>query len=180
MNTYPTFTNIRSFTSYKFSMLRMRALRDSFWAKLTGRNAKLAVFPKQEQQNIPNRRLLGTKDIPVEQIIGTFNRESDFDHQFRPLSKRLCNRWVNAFIKLERDGWPSILVHKIGEHYYVEDGHHRVSVARSIGMVFIEAKVWEYSVQPQQTELCQSVRCTEQSCPKVHAGKGLSPHSVEW
>jgi hypothetical protein len=169
MNIHPSFTNIRSFTSYKFSMLRTRALWDLFWAKLTGRNANLAVFPKQEQRYNPNRRLLGTKDIPVEQIIGTFNRECDFDYQFRPLSKHLSHRWVNTFINLEHDGWPSILVHKVGEHYYVEHGHHRVSVARSTGMVFIEAKVWDYPIQPQQTETCPSIRCAERSSSKAYA-----------
>jgi len=180
MNIYPSFTNIRSFTAYNFSMLRMRALRDLFWAKLTRRNTKLAVFPEQERRNNPNRRLLGTKDIPVEEIIGTFNSHSDFDYQFRPLSKHLCNRWVNTFINLERDSWSSILVHKIGENYYVEDGHHRVSVARSMGMAFIEAKVWEYSVRPEQTEICQSMRCTEQSSAKVYTSSGLRSRSVEW
>lgn len=169
MNIHPSFTNIRSFTSYKFYTLRMRALRDSFWASLTGRNTKLAVFPRQEQRDHPSRRLVRIKDIPVEEIIGTFNRESDFDDQFRPLSKHLSNRWINTYIDLERDGWSPILVHKIGEHYYVEDGHHRVSVARSIGMVFIEAKVWEYSSQTRQTEICPSIGCAERSSTKVYA-----------
>lgn len=169
MDFHPTFTNIRSFTSYQFSMLRMRALRDSFWAKLTGRSTKLARFPEQAQRNNPNRKLLGTKDIAVEEIIGTFNRESDFDYRFRPLGKHLCNRWINTYINLERDGWSPILVHKIGEHYYVEDGHHRVSVARSFGMAFIEAKVWEYPVRPRQIDTCQSVTCAEQSSSNVYA-----------
>jgi len=169
MNIDPSFTNLRSFTSYKFSILRMRALRDSFWAKLTGRNTKLAAFPRQERWDNSNRRLLGTKDISVEEIIGTFNRESDLDYQFRPLGKHLCNRWINTYIKLERDGWSPILVHKFGEHYYVEDGHHRVSVARSIGMAFIEAKVWEYPVLPGQTETCPSMSCAERSSAKVYA-----------
>ena len=180
MNIYPSFTNIRSFTAYNFSMLRMHALRDLFWAKLTDRSTKLAVLPEQERLDNPNRKLLGTRDIPVEKIIGTINRESDFDYHFRPLSKHLCNRWVNTFINLERDGWSSILVHKIGENYYVEDGHHRVSVARSIGMAFIEAKVWDYSIQLQQTEICQSMQCTEQSSAKVYASSGLRSRSVEW
>jgi hypothetical protein len=164
---YPTFTTIRSFISYKFSTVRMRALRDALWTKLTGRNTRLPAFPSHEQQN-PNRRLLGTKDIPVEEIIGTFHRESDFDYQFRPLSKHSSTRWINTYLNLERDGWSPILVHKIGEHYYVEDGHHRVSVARSIGMVFIEAKVWEYSVLPKQTEICPPIRCVERSSSKAY------------
>lgn len=119
------------------------------------------------------------KDIPVEQIIGSFNRESDFDVQFRPLSKHLCNRWINTYITLERDGWSPILVHKIGEHYYVEDGHHRVSVARSIGMAFIEAKVWEYPVRLKPTKVCPSIRRTERDSAKVYASSGMERGSVE-
>ena len=176
---YPTFTNLRSFTSYKFSTLRMRALWDEFWAKLTGRETRLAAFPKHERRNNPNKKLLGTKDIRVEQIIGTFNRVSDFDDQFRPLSKHLSDRWVNTYITLERDGWSPILVHKIGEHYYVEDGHHRVSVARSIGMAFIEAKVWEYPVRLKQTKVCPSIRRTERDSAKVYASSGMERGSVE-
>lgn len=166
---YPSFTNIRSFTSYKFSSLRMHALRDSFWARLIGRNTKIAAFPKHERLNNPNKRLLDSKDIPVEQIIGTLNRESDFDDQFRPLGRHLYDRWIKTYLNLEHGGWTPILVHKLGEHYYVEDGHHRVSVARSIGMVFIEAKVWEYSSRPQPPEVCPPISCREHSSAKVYA-----------
>lgn len=168
MNIYPSFTNLRSFISYEFSMLRMRALRDSFWAKLTGRNTKLAIFWEQIQRSNPSKRLLGVKEIPVEQIIGTLNRDNDFDYMFRPLGRHLCSRWINTFLSLARDGWSPILVHKIGEHYYVEDGHHRVSVARSVGMAFIEAKVWEYPVQPRQKGACQSTKCAERSSSKAY------------
>jgi hypothetical protein len=176
---YPSFTNLRSFTSYKFSTLRMRALWDEFWAKSIGRDTNLAAFPKHEHRNNPNRKLLGTKDIRVEQIIGTFNRVSDFDGQFRPLSKHLSDRWVNTYITLERDGWSPILVHKIGEDYYVEDGHHRVSVARSTGMAFIEAKVWEYPLRLRQTKVCPPARGTERDSAKAYASSGMERGSLE-
>lgn len=166
MNIQPSFTNIRSFTYYKFSELRMRALRDSFWAKLTGKNSRLATFPEHALRDHPNRKLIGVKDIRIDQIIGTLNRDCDFDDKFRPLGKHLLNRWVNIFVNLDPDGWPPILVHKIGEQYYVEDGHHRVSVARSIGMLFIQAKVWEYPVQQKRTGNCEQMRCTERSSVK--------------
>lgn len=174
---YPPFTNIRSFISYKFSAVRMLALRDLFWAKLTGRSIRLAEFPGHG--NNPNKKLLGVKDIPVEHIIGTLNRGHDFDRSFRPLKRHLGNRWVDTFITLQHDGWSPILVHKIGEDYYVEDGHQRVSVARSIGMAFIEAKIWEYPVQPRQTEMCQSMQCGKRSSAKVYASRGLRSRSVE-
>jgi hypothetical protein len=36
---------------------------------------------------------------------------------------------------------------KVGENYYVEDGHNRVSVARALGMLSIRAEVWEYPIR---------------------------------
>jgi hypothetical protein len=169
MNIYPYFTNLRSNISYKFSALRTRALQDVLWAKLTGRNFSLAAFPKEIQQNNPNKKLVGIREIRLDQIIGTLNRRSDFDHKFRPLKKHLLNRWVNTFIRLDRDEWSPIVVHKIGEQYYVEDGHHRVSVARSAGMVFIEAKIWEYSTVQKQTEISQRIVCAEHGTSKSYA-----------
>ena len=169
MNIYPSFTNVRSDTAYKFSSLRMRALRDLFLAKLTGRNSKLMAFHEQVQPTGRSRKLLGVQDVHVEQIIGTLNRDCDFDEKFRPLGKHLLERWVKTFISLERDGWSPIVVHKINEQYYVEDGHHRVSVARSVGMLFITAKVWEYYSQPVQMESCESMKCTERAFSKTYA-----------
>ena len=167
MNINPSFTNPYSAASYKFSALRMRALRDSLLAKISGRNSKLASFPEHAQRDLPNRKLIGVKDIHIDQIIGTLNRESDFDNKFRPLGKHLLDRWVNISAYLNPDGWEPILVHKIGEQYYVEDGHHRVSVARSIGMFFIQAKVWEYPVQQKKMRGCEPVRCAEGNPAKV-------------
>ena len=171
MNIYPSFTNLRSNISYKFSALRTRARRDVLWSKLTGRNFSLATLPKDVQHNNPNKKLLGIREIRIDQIIGTLNRSSDFDHEFRPLKKHLLNRWVNTFIRLNRDEWSPIVVHKIGEQYYVEDGHHRVSVARSAGMIFIEAKIWEYISLPKQREILPSVTCTEHVSSKSYAAR---------
>lgn len=144
MNPSLPFTSMRSYLSYEFSSLRRRALREAALARLTGRNTKLPTTPEQALREHPNRSLLGVKDIPVEQIAGTLYRKGDFDHKFRPLKWHMLERWVDTYIALEHDGWPPILVHKIGEKYYVEDGHHRISIARSIGMAFIEAEVSEH------------------------------------
>ena len=170
MNIYPTTTDVRTYMSYRFSSLRMRALRDSLWAKLRGRNTKLAIFPEQAPQKSPNRRFLGLQEIPVDKIIGTLGRQSDFDHQFRPLKKHLRDRWVNAFLTVERDGWSPALVHKVGDHFYVEDGHHRVSVARTLGMAFIQARVWEYPCLVREPKPCRTVRCPERSPADTYYG----------
>ncbi len=169
MNIYPSFTGIHSFMSYKFSTLRMDALRDSLWARLIGKNITLAVFPEQAPEKSPNRRFIGVTDIPVDLIVGTLNRHDDFDHRFRPFKSYLRDRWVNTYLALEKDGWSPIVVHKVGDNYYVEDGHHRVSVARWLGMSLIQAKIWEYPIQIKQSKECQPMRCVERSSSKTYA-----------
>jgi hypothetical protein len=171
MNLYPQLTNLRSSLVAKFNDLQTPARRDSIWARLTGQSTTLALFPEQTPQNNPNRKFIGLNEIQVEQIVGTLNRQGDFDHKFRPLKSYLRDRWVNAYLTFEKSGWEPILVHKIGDQYYVEDGHHRVSIARSLGMGFIQAKVWEYPVETKPTRKGQSARCPERSCAEAYAAQ---------
>ena len=169
MNMYPSFSDIRNHLYHTFFTLRTSARRELLWAKLLGRSTKLAAFPEEAPEKSPNRQFLGTEDILVEQIIGTLNRHSDFDHKFRPLNKHLLERWVNVHLSLDRDGWPPILVHKVGENYYVEDGHHRVSIAHALGMKYIPAKVWDYPCQEPETRPCQPEPCPEISTVTAYA-----------
>ncbi len=169
MNMYPSITNINTYVAEKFFTLRTQALRASFWAKLTGQNTRLAVFPEQAPRKSPNRRFMGVNEIPVEKIVGTLNRNNDFDHKFRPLKSYLRDRWVNVYLTLENNGLTPIVVHKVGDGYYVEDGHHRVSVARSLGRTFIQAKVWEYPIQTTKAKPCPSEPCAERSSIKAYA-----------
>jgi len=170
MNMYPHLTNARSLLTNQFYALQTYARRDSLFAKLFGQSTNLERFPEEAPEKSPNRKFIGVEDIPVDQIVGTLNRQSDFDHKFRPLKSYLRDRWVNAYITLEKEGWAPIVVHKVGEQYYVEDGHHRVSVARSLGFDFIQAKIWEYSVQSVQAKNHLSTQCSrERSSVKEYA-----------
>jgi hypothetical protein len=171
MNMSLPVTNLRGYVANEFSALRMRALRNTLWARLTGKDAKLARFPEGTFQKGPNRKMIGVKDIPVEAIIGTLYRHSDFDHQFRPLKQNLKDRWINIYLLRDKEDWPPIFVHQVGEYFYVEDGHHRVSVARALGITFIEAKVWEYPDPnaSKQTKQCEDTKCVETSSVRDYA-----------
>src|SRR5215207_4230191 len=168
MNMVPSFTNIRSYISYRFSTLRTNAVRYSLWAKMIGRQRKLEIFPEQAPEKSPNRTFIGEVEIPIQAITGTMSRQSDFDHQFRPLKRYLRDRWVNAYLAMESEGWSPILVHKVGGKYYVEDGHHRISVARELGLTSIPATVWDYPILENQTKTCQPVECPERRSEQVY------------
>jgi hypothetical protein len=162
-------TNLRSHLAYRFNAMRTRAQRDLFLAKLTGRNTSLQAFPNTWEGKNPNRRMLPIQDIPVAKIVGTLNRRDDFDYKFRPLKKMARDRWVNTHLTLDLEGWEPILVHKVGSEYFVEDGHHRISVAHELGLKYIQAKVWEYPVvEVIKVNPCRSPKCAETNSPKLY------------
>ena len=147
-----------------FDTLRFHALRALVWSKLTRRKTRLASFSEGSRSSV-NRKFVGVQEIPVEKIVGTLGREDDFDNKFRPLSNHLRDRWVDVFLNFSTEAWSPIRVHKIGEQYYVEDGHHRTSVARAVGMTYIQAEIWEYSTRPVTVKFGQPVNCCPTNCP---------------
>ncbi|WP_375002381.1 chromosome partitioning protein ParB [Aeromicrobium sp. CTD01-1L150] len=84
----------------------------------------------------------GTKVIPLDAIVGSVDKMRDFDRRFRPTSARSRQRW-ERLSRASRTGEeiPPIEVYQIGDLYFVRDGHHRVSVARSLRLDVIEARV---------------------------------------
>src|SRR5919199_6925009 len=87
---------------------------------------------------------LGLQTIPLDSIVGTVDRTKDFDRAFRPTSPRLRARWQRiAEAQRRGESFPPISVYRIGDLHFVRDGHHRVSVARSLGREDIDAYVTE-------------------------------------
>ncbi|ROR91933.1 ParB/RepB/Spo0J family partition protein [Nocardioides aurantiacus] len=87
---------------------------------------------------------LGIQVIPLDRIVGSVDKVRDFDRRFRPTTDKSRQRWEQIARKT-REGhyFPPIDVYKLGNLYFVRDGHHRVSVARSLGTREIEAMVTE-------------------------------------
>lgn len=84
----------------------------------------------------------GIREIPLDQIVGSVNRYHDFDRQFLPRRWTLGPRWAHVRESFDEGaGFEPIRVYQVGEAYFVVDGHHRVSVARQLGMRSIEAEV---------------------------------------
>jgi hypothetical protein len=93
------------------------------------------------------QRDLGVQTIPLDSIVGTVDRRrAEFDRSFRPMSGELRQRWQRV-ATARHSGVPlaPIDVYRVGGLHFVEDGHHRVSVARALGDDVIEARVREIS-----------------------------------
>jgi hypothetical protein len=88
---------------------------------------------------------LGLKTIALDSIVGTVGRKrGEFDRSFRPASVGVRGRWERiATARRRGEAMPPIDVYRIGELHFVDDGHHRVSVARALGDTHIDAHVKE-------------------------------------
>jgi hypothetical protein len=87
----------------------------------------------------------GMQQIPVDRIVGSIDRADEFDRDFNPLTAATRARWERVNRAYLNDViLPPIVVQKMGDDYFVRDGHHRVSVARYHGAAYIDAEVTEF------------------------------------
>jgi hypothetical protein len=88
------------------------------------------------------QRAIGLQTIPVDSVVGSVDRTSEFDRMFQPTSGRVRERWQRLALAHRRgEAIPPIEVYRIGTLHFVYDGHHRVSVARALGLTNIDAYV---------------------------------------
>ena len=86
----------------------------------------------------------GMRVVPVSKIVGSVGRHRDFDRAFLPSKPDLGTRWRRIDEIMDRgEELPPVSLYKIGDVYFVQDGNHRVSVARQRGVEMIDAEVIE-------------------------------------
>lgn len=79
-------------------------------------------------------------EIDLAAVVGSVARCEDFDVDFRPV--RRTERWREARRRFREGSHPPpIDVVRLGEAYFVVDGHHRVAAARELGWSVIPAHV---------------------------------------
>jgi hypothetical protein len=91
-----------------------------------------------------NRVRRGIRVVDLEKIVGSVGRSRDFDRCFMPLRAAAGERWKRVDLAFYRDqALPPVSLYKMGDAYFVEDGNHRISVARYHGIPDVEADVTE-------------------------------------
>jgi hypothetical protein len=127
---------------------RTQAFLNRVWSVLSGRPTNLLSYEVKEKLHIGGPIYRGMKTVRVDQITGSLNRYLAFDRAFLPTQDDTASRWqwVNrAFY--EDISLPPVVLYKVGDVYFVVDGHHRVSVARKQGQEYIDAEVRECSTR---------------------------------
>ena len=126
-----------------FHRARARAGREKLWSRLRGRSTHLLCFNEvgdEPEDGLEYRRDFSS--VPLEDIVGSFERCADYTPGFMPLKDHDQTRWTRveqAFVQSKP--LPLIQVMKVGQAYFVIDGHHRVSVAKQLGLSHLEAEV---------------------------------------
>lgn len=136
-------------SSEAFGAARRRAFIQDLLADLGGRSDDLLSFDAVRRQLRLAAPIEGAivHEIPMSKIVGSVGRYRDFTRAFLPRPHVDAARWTRIERLRGVTRLPPIDVFKVGESYFVRDGHHRVSVARTRGERFILARVVEIPVR---------------------------------
>jgi uncharacterized protein (TIGR00730 family) len=98
----------------------------------------------REKLRIRGQRYVGLQTIPIDRIVGSVGRYQEFNRAFLPTQEHIRERWKHVYeVAQSPVGFPPIEVYRIGDVYFVRDGHHRVSVLKELGAPTVEAMVTE-------------------------------------
>ena len=137
---------LNSRTKADFSRARFKSFINQAMAVLSGQRPTtlLSYDEIKEKLHIGGPIYRGVKTIRVDQIAGSLNRYHEFDRAFLPKEDQLASRWQKVDRAFYQEiNLPPVVLYKVGDVYFVVDGHHRVSVAREQGQTFIDAEVRE-------------------------------------
>ncbi|NBC29977.1 MAG: transcriptional regulator [Spirochaetes bacterium] len=138
MNSYIETTAREDFNKARFREMFSRivnALTPDNQRLLSLGEVKDVIRPKSETYK-------GMQTVPIDRIAGSEGRYRDFNKGFLPKREASRGRWTSIDrAHLQHVTLPPIRLYEVGGIYFVRDGNHRVSVARSQGVIDIDAEV---------------------------------------
>jgi hypothetical protein len=131
---------------------------------------------------VSGRSYVGIREIALDRIVGSVDRAADFDRGGKPLRRLSRSRMQSLRFAFRDGGMPAIKVFELGGAYFIEDGHHRVALAREAGAAFIDAEVTQvqtnYEVGPD-VDVRQLVHTEQQRVLMEESGlAGARPEAL--
>lgn len=147
-----TKTRARHLFYDRFSRLHRQANIMHLWATLRRNEHHLQDLAQAKKNaDVKSSQVIGIQMIPINRIRGSEGRTHDFDTEFRPLKKHSRERWLRvAAARYAGKTLPPITLIRLGCDYFVRDGHHRISVAKALGQVEIEAEVMLWDAESEE------------------------------
>jgi hypothetical protein len=145
----PMMINANAQFAPMYENARSRARWNKFSAMLHGSSNRLLNLNELKQDSqVASQHYSGTQAVPINQIKGSASRNKNFDSEFNPVRDNNRDRWINIIAaRLGDKGLPAVDLIKVGDTYFVRDGHHRVSVAKALKSTYIDAHVTELVVE---------------------------------
>jgi hypothetical protein len=130
-----------------FNAARRRAFVQDILAEISGRSDDLLSFRDvQEQLKLSEPGAdAHLEEIPLDRVVGSVGRYRDFNRAFLPRGHIDPQRWTR--VAGSAAPLAPIRVFRIGDVYFVQDGNHRVSVARARNQKSIMARVIDIPVR---------------------------------
>ena len=132
----------------EFAVARRRARLHGLGRRLAGASGTGRLLPFEKTRRAVGayggvRR--GRDTVEVARIVGSAGKHDQFDDGFMPLRGASPERW-KRIDRAYRSGeeLPPVSLYKMDDDYFVQDGHHRVSVARFHGAEWIDADITEF------------------------------------
>lgn len=146
----------------EFAAARRRARLHGFVRRL-GRTSGTGTLLSFDEERRSARALGGVRrgrsTVEVSRIVGSAGKHDQFDDAFMPLRRASPDRW-KRIDRAYRSGaeLPPVSLYGIDGDYFVQDGHHRISVARFHGAEWVDAEVTEFrsSRRPVPEVACSS------------------------
>ena len=143
-----TYMDLNEQADTDFVRARRRARLRAVVARFQREHAsnRLLSFDDVRRELVADNRLYrGTRVVEVDEIVGSVGRWRDFDRSFLPARANMGDKWKRIDLAFQRgEDLPPVELYKIGDAYFVLDGHHRVSVARYHDVPTVEAAVAEF------------------------------------
>ncbi len=139
--------NLEDQVDLDFTVARRRARLGRLKTRLLRQATRSTLLsPEELRRSVPASGAMyrGRRTVELSRIVGSVGKHEHFDQNFMPLSKASPERWkrIDRAFRLGQE-LPPVSLLELGGDYFVNDGNHRVSVARFHGVEWIDAEVTE-------------------------------------
>jgi hypothetical protein len=157
--------NLEDQVDLDFTVARRRARLGRLKTLLLRRGTRGTLLSSDEIRRtvrVSGAMYRGRRTVEVSSIVGSVGKHEQFDQNFMPLSRANPQKWKRIDRAFRRgQELPPVSLLELGGDCFVNDGHHRVSVARLHGVEWIDAEVTECkSLSARRRTRTLDRRCT--------------------
>ena len=124
-------------------------------ALLGKENTLLSLGQLDNKCHLATRAPKGIQQVPISRIRGSVGRSEEFTNNFRPLKDHTRQRWISVARAWQTGhSLPPVELVQVDDTYFVMDGHHRISVAQTMGQAVIDASVISWTAVSEAEQAC--------------------------